>query len=162
VLEKSLPTLQKTLTSCESTTGSPSRSPLGTATTKLQVVVLTSAATVLEPSCRPSPIILVQTPADPLKLPTATLAAEAVTAEAPKPWSQQEGRWRRRSRRPRPREQPCPRSFTRRLRCPPEDRRIAAEEVRHCRRQRRLPRLLSSASQLTPPGQVQASGNHQV
>jgi hypothetical protein len=47
-----------------------------------------------------------------------------------------------------------------RLRHPPEDRRTAAEEVRHRRRQRRLPRLLSSASQLTPPGQVQTSGNH--
>jgi hypothetical protein len=71
--------------------------PPGTATTKLQVAVPTSAATVLEPSCRPSPTVLVQTPADPLKLatvpqllpaivrssPTATLMAEAATAEAP-------------------------------------------------------------------------------
>jgi hypothetical protein len=37
VLEKSSPSSQKTLTSCESTTGSPSRHPPGTATTKLQV-----------------------------------------------------------------------------------------------------------------------------
>jgi hypothetical protein len=71
--------------------------PRGTATTKLQVAVLTSAETVLKPSCRPNPTVLVQTPADPLKLatapqllpaivrssPTATLAAQAVTAEAP-------------------------------------------------------------------------------
>jgi hypothetical protein len=71
--------------------------PPGTATTKLQVAVLTSAATILEPSCRPSPTVLVQMPADPLKLatvpqllpaivrssPTATLAAEVVTVEAP-------------------------------------------------------------------------------
>jgi hypothetical protein len=71
--------------------------PLGTATTKLQVVVLTSAVTILEPSCRPSPTVLGQTPADPLKLatvlqllatimrssPTATLTVEAATAEAP-------------------------------------------------------------------------------
>jgi hypothetical protein len=71
--------------------------PQGTATTKLQVAVLTSAETVLEPSCRPSPTVLVQMPTDPLKLatapqllavivrssPIATLAAEAATAEAP-------------------------------------------------------------------------------
>jgi hypothetical protein len=71
--------------------------PPGTATTKLQVAALTSAVTVLEPSCRPSPTVLVQTPADPLKLatapqlllaivrssPTATLAAVAATVEAP-------------------------------------------------------------------------------
>jgi hypothetical protein len=71
--------------------------PPGTATTKVQVTARTSAVTVLKPSCRPSPTVLVQTPADPLKLataplllvatvrssPTATLAAEAATAEAP-------------------------------------------------------------------------------
>jgi hypothetical protein len=97
VLEKSSPSLQKTLTSCESTTGSPSHPPPGTATMKQQVAVLTSAVTVLDPSCRPSPTILGQTPADPLKLATAlqllatiarssliaTLAAEAATVEAP-------------------------------------------------------------------------------
>jgi hypothetical protein len=71
--------------------------PPGTATTKLQVAVLTSAVIVLEPSCRPCPTVLGQTPADPLKLATAlqllatiarssliaTLAAEAATVEAP-------------------------------------------------------------------------------
>jgi hypothetical protein len=71
--------------------------PPGTATTKLQVAVLTLVVTVLEPNCRPSPTVLGQTPADPLKLataprllpaivrspPTATLAAEVVMAEAP-------------------------------------------------------------------------------
>jgi hypothetical protein len=71
--------------------------PPGTATTKLQVAAWTSAVTVLELSCRLSPTELVQTPTDPHKLatapqlrpavvrssPTATLAAEAVTAEAP-------------------------------------------------------------------------------
>jgi hypothetical protein len=64
---------------------------------KQQVVVRTSVVTVLEPSCRPIPTILVQWPADPLKVETAlqllvaivrssliaTLAAEAATAEAP-------------------------------------------------------------------------------
>jgi hypothetical protein len=73
--------------------------PPGTATMKPQVAVRTSAVTVLEPSCRPIPTILVQRPADPLKVatalqllaaivrssPIATLAAEAATAEAP-PW----------------------------------------------------------------------------
>jgi hypothetical protein len=62
----------------------------GTVTTKLQVVAQTSAATVLEPSCRLSPIILVQTPADPHRVATAivrssltaTLAAAAVTLAA--------------------------------------------------------------------------------
>jgi hypothetical protein len=43
----------------------------GTTTTKLQVAVLTSAVTVLKPSCRPSPTVLGQTPADPLKVATA-------------------------------------------------------------------------------------------
>jgi hypothetical protein len=71
--------------------------PPGTVTTKLQVTARTSTVTVLEPSCRPSPTVLVKMPADPLKLatspqllaaivrssPTATLAAEAATAEAP-------------------------------------------------------------------------------
>jgi hypothetical protein len=71
VLEKSSPSLQKTLTSCESTTGSTSLLPPGTATTKLQVAVRTSAVTVLEPRYRLSPTILVQTPADPHKMATA-------------------------------------------------------------------------------------------
>jgi hypothetical protein len=62
-----------------------------------QVAVPSSTVTVLEPSCQPSPTVLVQTPADPLKLaiapqllptivrssPTATLAAEAAMVEAP-------------------------------------------------------------------------------
>jgi hypothetical protein len=94
VLEKSSPSSQKTLTSCE---GSPSRPPLGTAKMKLQVAVRTSAVTVLEPSCRLIPTVLVQTPVDPHKSatapqllpaivrssPTATLAPEAAMAEAP-------------------------------------------------------------------------------
>jgi hypothetical protein len=93
--EKSSPILQKTLTSCELTTGSLSRPPPGTA--KPQVAAQTLAVTVLEPSCRPSPSVLVQTPADPLKVATtlqllaaiarssltATLVAEVATAEAP-------------------------------------------------------------------------------
>jgi hypothetical protein len=71
--------------------------PPGTATTKLQVAARTSAVTVLELSCQLSPTVLVQTPADPLKLatapqllaaiarssPIATLAAAAAMAEAP-------------------------------------------------------------------------------
>jgi hypothetical protein len=71
--------------------------PPGTATTKLQVAARTSVVTVHEPSCRLSPTILVQTPADPLKLatapqllaviarssPIATLAEAAATAGAP-------------------------------------------------------------------------------
>jgi hypothetical protein len=97
VLEKSSPSLQKTPTSCESTTGSPSHPPPGTVTMKLQVAAQTSATTVLKPSCRLIPTALVQTPADPLKAAialqllaaivisslTATLAAAAATAEAP-------------------------------------------------------------------------------
>jgi hypothetical protein len=71
--------------------------PPGTATTKPQVAVRTSVVTVLDPSCLPIPTVLVQRPADPLKVATAlqllpaivrssliaTLAAEAATAEAP-------------------------------------------------------------------------------
>jgi hypothetical protein len=71
--------------------------PPGTVTTKPQVAARTSAVTVLEPSCQPSPTVLVQQPADPLKVATAlqllavierssltaTPAAEAATAEAP-------------------------------------------------------------------------------
>jgi hypothetical protein len=47
--------------------------------------VLTSAATVLEPSCRLIPTALVQKPANPLKVATALqlLAAAAAMAEAP-------------------------------------------------------------------------------
>jgi hypothetical protein len=56
--EKSSPSSLKTPTSCRSTTGSTSLLPPGTATTKLQVAALTSAATVLEPSCRLSPTVL--------------------------------------------------------------------------------------------------------
>jgi hypothetical protein len=104
VLEKSSLSSQKTLTSCESTTGSTSLLPLGTATTTLLVAAQTSAATVLEPSCRLIPTVLKQTPADPHKVSTAlqlpaaivrsfltttlaveaaTLAVAAATAEAP-------------------------------------------------------------------------------
>jgi hypothetical protein len=64
---------------------------------KLQVAARTSAVTVLDPSCQLSPVVVVQTLADPHKLatapqllpvvvtssPTTTLAAEAATAEAP-------------------------------------------------------------------------------
>jgi hypothetical protein len=72
--------------------------PPGTATTKLQVAALTSAATVLEPSSRLSPTVLVQMPADPHRVATATvrssltappavaavtLAMAAATTEAP-------------------------------------------------------------------------------
>jgi hypothetical protein len=97
-LEKSSPSSQKTHTSCGSTTGSTSLLPPGTATTKLQLVAQTSAATVLELSCRLSPTVLVQTPTDPHRVATATgrssltvalaaaavtLAVVAATAEAP-------------------------------------------------------------------------------
>jgi hypothetical protein len=96
--EKSTPSSLKTPTSCGSTTGSTSLLPPGTATTKLQVAVLTSAATVLEPSSQLSPTVLAQTPADPHKVATATvrssltalltaaaatLTAAAATTEAP-------------------------------------------------------------------------------
>jgi hypothetical protein len=71
--------------------------PSGTATTKQQVAVRTSAINVLELSYRPIPSVLAQRPTDPLKVATAlqlltaiarsslivTLAAEAATAEAP-------------------------------------------------------------------------------
>jgi hypothetical protein len=86
------------LTSCVSTTGSTSLLPPENATTKLQVAVLTLAATVLEPSFRLSPTVLVRTPADPHRVATATvrssltalltvaaatLTAAAATTEAP-------------------------------------------------------------------------------
>jgi hypothetical protein len=71
--------------------------PPGIATMKLQVAARTSAVTVLEPSCRLSPTVLVPTPADPLRLATvpqllaaiarssltAILAVAASTTEAP-------------------------------------------------------------------------------
>jgi hypothetical protein len=78
-LEKSSPSSLKTPTSCGSTTGSPSLPPPRTATTKLQVAVLTSAATVLEPSCRLSPTVLAQTPADPHRVAT-TIVMSSLTA----------------------------------------------------------------------------------
>jgi hypothetical protein len=113
---------RKTLTSCESTTRSTSLLLPGTATTKLQVATQTSAVIVLEPSCRLSPTVLVQTPADHHKAATAivrssltaTLAAAAATWKL-QPWGQQEGRRRGRSRRLRPRKQPRLRSLTGRL-----------------------------------------------
>jgi hypothetical protein len=134
-LEKSSPSSLKTLTSYESTTGSPSLPPPGNATTKLQVVALISTTTVLEPSCQLSPTVLTQTPADPHRVATATvrssltaalttaaatLAAAAATAEAP--ITEPTGgprRWQ--SWRSRPREQPRLRSLTGRLRRPSED-----------------------------------------
>jgi hypothetical protein len=95
--EKSSPSLQKMLTSCELTTGTLSLPPPGTATTKPQVAARTSVVTELELSCRPIPTALAQRPADPLKVATAlqlpaeivrssliaTLVAEAAAAEAP-------------------------------------------------------------------------------
>jgi hypothetical protein len=86
-------------TSCELTTGSLKCPLSGTAskTTKPQVVVRTSVATVLEGSYRPTPNVPGHRPADPLMVATAPavpsatvrssltviLAAEAVTAGAP-------------------------------------------------------------------------------
>jgi hypothetical protein len=91
MLEKSSPSSLKTLTSCESTTGSLSRPPSRTATTKLLVVAQTSTSIVLELSCQLSPIVLVQTPANPHRVATAIVrssltappAVAAATAEAP-------------------------------------------------------------------------------
>jgi hypothetical protein len=134
-LEKSSPSSLKTLTSCGSTTGSTSLPPPRTATTKLQVAVLTSAAIVLEPSSRLSPTVLVQMPADPHRVATATVRSSltAPRRRPPRPWwwqqrrrklqprSQQEGHRRRQSRRSRPREQPRLRSLTGWLRRSPED-----------------------------------------
>jgi hypothetical protein len=96
VLEKSSPSSQKMLTSCGSTTGSPSPPPPPRQEPR-QVAALTSAAIVLEPSCRLSPTVLVETPTDPLKVATtlqllaaivrssltATLTAAVAMAEAP-------------------------------------------------------------------------------
>jgi hypothetical protein len=79
-LEKSSPSSLKTLTSCGSTTGSPSLPPPGTATTKLQVAMLTSAAIVLELSCRLSPTVLAQMPADPHRVATATVRSSLTAA----------------------------------------------------------------------------------
>jgi hypothetical protein len=95
--EKSSPSSQRTLTSCELTIGSPNHSPSGIATTKPQVAVRTSIVTVLKLNYQPIPTVLVQRPADPLKVATAlqlqaaivrspltmTLAAEATAAGAP-------------------------------------------------------------------------------
>jgi hypothetical protein len=134
-LEKSSPSLQKMPTSCGSTTGSTSLLPSGTATTKLQAVAQTSAATVLEPSYRLSPTVLVRTPADPHMVATAiarssltvalaamavTLAVAAATAEAPTMGPTGGRRWGQ-SRRSRPCEQPRLRSLAGRLRRPSED-----------------------------------------
>jgi hypothetical protein len=103
--------------------------PSGTATTKPQAAVWTSVVTVLERSYQLTPIALRQRPTDPLKVATAlapqaaiarsfltaTLAAGAPTMELAG------GPGRRRSRRPRPREQPRLRSLTWRLQRPPEN-----------------------------------------
>jgi hypothetical protein len=74
---------------------------------------------------------------------TATLAAAAAEAPTMGPTG---GRWRRRSWRSRPREQPRLRSLTGRLRRSLEDRGATAQEGFYVRRQRRLPRLLCVTS----------------
>jgi hypothetical protein len=80
-----------------SVTQSPPPPPPGTATTKLQVAMQTSAAIALEPSYQLIPTALVETPVDPLKVATAlqllaaivrssliaTLTAAAAMVEAP-------------------------------------------------------------------------------
>jgi hypothetical protein len=120
-----------------------------------------------------SPTVLMQMPADPLKLatvlqllaaiarssPIANLAAAAATAEAPtmEPTGGPVAEAIAMAEATRIATPPEPH---RAASTPPEDRRTAGKKVCHCRRQRRLPRLLSSASQLTSPGQVQTSGNH--
>jgi hypothetical protein len=150
--------------------------PPGTATTKLQVAALTSAAIVLEPSCQLSPTVLAQTPADPHRVATAIMRSSLTTARRrwPRPWrwrqrrwklqpqSQQEGRRRRRSR-----GRDHANSHASGASQGGYDARQKIEElrrkkVRHHRRQQRLPRLLTSASQLAPPRQVQTFGDHQV
>jgi hypothetical protein len=97
--------------------------------------VLTSAATVLEPSCQLNPTVLAQTPADPHRvataiarssltaLPTAaavTLTAAAATTEAPttEPTG---GPAAAATAAVGPCEQPWLRCLTGRLRRPPED-----------------------------------------
>jgi hypothetical protein len=64
--------------------------PPGTATTKLQVAAPTSVITVLELSSQLSPTILVQTPADPHRVATATvrssLTATLGAAAVPRRW----------------------------------------------------------------------------
>jgi hypothetical protein len=109
--------------------------PPGTATTKLQVAAPTSAATVLELSSQLSPTVLVQTPADPHRVATATvrssptahmataavtLTVAAATTEAPttEPTG---GPAAAAVAAVEPREQPRLRSLTGRLRRPPED-----------------------------------------
>jgi hypothetical protein len=45
---------------------------------------------------------------------------------------------------------------------PAKKRRTTTQKVLHCGRQRRLPRLLCTASQSTSPGEIQTTGDHQV
>jgi hypothetical protein len=134
-------------------------------------VELTTVATVLEGSYRLTPTVPRHRPVDLLMVataPTATvrlsliviLAAEAVTAGAPTTGLAGEP-GRRRPRRPRPREQPRLRRFTRWLRRTPKNRRTTTQKVLHDKRQWRLPRFLCTASQSTS-GEIQTSGDHQV
>jgi hypothetical protein len=97
--EKSSPSSRRTPTSCESTTGSLKCPPSGTAskTTKPQVAVQTSVATVLKGSYQLTPTVPRHRPVDTLMVATAPaapaptvrssltviLAAEAATAGAP-------------------------------------------------------------------------------
>jgi hypothetical protein len=99
VQEKSSPSSRRTPTLCESTTGSLKCPPSGTAskTTKPQVAVQTSVATVLEGSYRLTPTVPGHRPVNPLMAATAPaapaptvrssltviLAEEAATAGAP-------------------------------------------------------------------------------
>jgi hypothetical protein len=102
--------------------------PSGTATTKPQAAVRTSVATILERSYQLTLTVPGQRPVDPLKVattgrdrPSSRPWRQRQWRRELQPWSWQEGRWRRRSRRPRPREQPCFQSLTWRLRRPPEN-----------------------------------------
>jgi hypothetical protein len=136
---------------------------------------LRTDATVLEENYHRTPTALGHRLVDLLKVATALatlvvvvarrlmvmLAAEAAAAGAPHT-GLKESRWRRRSRRTRPRRQPRHWFFTRRLCCPPQNRRNSTQEILHGRRERRLPRLLCSTSQPTSPRKVQTSGDHQV
>jgi hypothetical protein len=166
-------------TSCELITESLKCPPSGIAnpTTKPQVAVqLTTVATILEDSYRLIPTVpghqsvdLLMVATAPVALAvitisslTAILAAEAATAGAPCTGLAEElgaeaTTAAEATRTPTPPVYHAAASMP-----PPKNRRTTTQKVLHGRRQRRLPRLLCTASQSTSPGEIQTSRDHQV
>jgi hypothetical protein len=165
-------------TSCELTTESLKCPPSGIAnkTTKPQVAVrLTTDATVPKENYRLIPTVLGHRPADLLMVATAPaapvvtamlsliaiLVVEAATAGAPHTGLAGEQGVEATAAAEATRTATPP-TYHAVASMPAKNRRTTMQKVLHGRRQRRLPRLLRTASQSTSPGEIQTTRDHQV